>query len=331
MPGMLDGAHDIPLIPFNPTFAGIDIGQALVVPNGGNVFYVRGNGTSTTEYTYDPPGVRERLVAGVNKAMSYCVGGRGDVICCLEGHAETIGNDGDAWGNIVANVKVVGRGNGAARPTFTFNHANAQIDVDAASVLFYNMRFLAAGPAGTTALTVVNPFNVTAPDFQFVKNYIEVGIDADQLCTDAIKLSATADDATLAYNYMRGASGAAINSVVTTTGAVDRLKLFSNVITADVATAATGVLFDLSNAALADNLILNNYLANNTASSKFVIKPHASSTGLVEGNIWFVGDSATVPVSLGWSTFTTNYKFGRNNGCVTTTGVSAIVCPAVDS
>lgn len=331
MSGNLDGAHDVPLIPFNAALAGVDLGQAYVLASGGNAFYVRGNGTTTTEYNYDPPGVRERLSASINKAASYCVSGRGDVIVVLEGHAETIGNDGNAWSNLVAGTKVIFRGNGTSRGTITFNHANAQIDVAVANVLIYNGRFLCAGSlASTSALSVANPFNITAAGFQFVKNWVNVGVDADQLTTDCIKLSALADDTLIANNTISGQALAPITTVLTTTGAVDRLSIVGNVITADVVTAATGILFDLSNAAIIDNTIMNNHLANNTASSKFVIKPHATSTGVVNGNYYYVGDGATAPAALGWSTFTTTYKFGLNY-CVTAVSVSAILCPAADS
>lgn len=330
MAGNLDGAHDVPQLPFNPSFAGVDLGTALILPSGGQVFYVRGNGTSVTEYDYDPPGIRERLNASLNVALRQCVANRGDVVQVLEGHAETISNDGDAWSNIKAGVKIVGRGNGTTRPTFTFAHANAQLDIDVANVLIYNCRFLCAGPAGTTAVTVANPFNVTAAGFHLVKNYLEVGVDADQLCTDAIKLAAGADDSVLAYNRIRGGALAEITTVLTTTGAVDRLTIIGNVVNAAVVTAATGVLFDLSNAAITDNLILNNQLANDTASSKYVIKPHASSTGFVDGNKYYTGDGATAPAVSAWSTYTTNYKFGLNQ-CVTAVSVSALLSPAVDA
>lgn len=331
MSGNLDGAHDVPLIPFNPAFAGVDLGQAYVMASGGNAFYVRGNGTTTTEYNYDPPGVRERLSAGINKAAGYCVSGRGDVIVVLEGHAETIGNDGNAWSNLVAGTKIIFRGNGVSRGTITFNHANAQIDVAVANVLIYNGRFLCAGALDSTAaLSVANPFNVTAAGFNFVKNTVNLGIDADQLTTDCIKLAVGAKDTLIANNTITALAGAVIATVVKTAGAVDRLQIVGNTVSAEVTTAASGVLFDLSNAAIADNMIMGNHLANNTASSKFVIKPHATSTGLVNGNYYYVGDGATGPASLGWTTFTTTYKFGLNY-CVTAVSVSAITCPAVDS
>jgi len=330
MAGLLDGFSDVPLLPVSIQPAGVDLGHSVVLPPGGNVFFVRGNGTTVTEYDYDPPGLGARLNASINVALRQCVATRGDVVLVLPGHTETIGNDGDAWSNIKANVAIIGLGRGTARPTITFNHANAQLDIDVANVLIKNMVFKAAGPAGTTALTVANPLNVTAAGFQFVNNEAEVGVDADQLCTDFIKLSAAADDCLIAGNYIYGATAAEITSVVTTTGAVDRLKIIGNTITAAVATAATGVLLDLDNAALLDNLILNNQLANKTASSKFVIDPHATSTGFVHGNVYHVNDSGTGPASLGFATFTTTYRFGVNY-CVTADSASAILCPAADS
>jgi hypothetical protein len=329
MAGALDGSHDVPALPFNANPAGVDTGQGILVPSGAQVFYVRGDGTNVTEYTYDPAGIRERLIPGINKALSYCVSGRGDVVVVMEGHAETIANDGNAWSNLVAGVKIVGRGNGLTRPTITFTHANAQIDVAVANVLIYNMRFLAAGSlTSTTALTVANPFNVTAAGFHFVKNDANIGVDADQLVTDFIKLSAAADDAVIADNEIRGQVLATITSVIKTTGAVDRLKIANNVIYASA--GASGQLLDLSNAACIGHLILNNRLANTTASSTQVIKPHATTTGFVDGNVYFVGDGGTAPASAGWSTFTTTYQHGVNY-CVTTTAVSAILCPAADA
>lgn len=329
MAGALDGSHDVPQLPFAPGYGGVDVGNSISVPSGAQIFYVRGDGTNVTEYSYDPPGIRERLVASINKALSYCASGRGDVVQVMEGHTETIANDGNAWSNLVAGVKIVGRGNGTARPTITFTHANAQIDVAVANVLIYNMRFLAAGTlASTTALTVANPFNVTAAGFHFVKNEANVGVDADQLCTKFIKLSALADDALIYGNVIAGQVLATITAIIETTGACDRLRIESNVMYASA--GAAGFLIDLSNAACIGHIILNNKLANTTASSVAVIKPHATSTGFVDGNTYFTLDGNTAPAVSGWTTFTTTYQHGDNK-CVTTTAVSGLLCPAADA
>lgn len=319
------GAFNFPPLPSLNIPAGAMVNGALVLPTGSNVHYVR-----STAADYDPPEIAGRLHSTINSALGQCRSGRGDVVVVLEGHAETIGNSGDAWSSIVAGTVIMGRGFGTMRPTITFNHANAQIDIDVANVMVLNMRFLAAGPAGTTALSVAAPFNVTAAGFHFIRNEVEVGVDADQLCTNMCLLAAGADDCTFEGNYIYGATAAEITSVITTAGAVDRLKILNNHIEAAVATAATGVLLDLDNAAILDNLIIGNHLANKTASSKFVIDPHATSTGYVDGNRYYVNDGATGPASLGFATFTTAYRFGLNY-CVTADSASAILCPAADS
>jgi hypothetical protein len=224
----------------------------------------------------------------------------------------------------------MGLGNGTNRPTFTFTTATSTVDIDVANVRIQGCVFKAAGPAGSTALSVAVGFAVTAAGFEFVKNEVEVGIDADQLCTDFITLSADADDCTIAGNYINGALAAEITSVITTTGAVDRLKIIGNTITAAVVTAATGVLLDLDNAAIIDNTIAGNLLWNRTASAKYVIDPHASSTGLVYGNMMATGDGTTAPASSGFATYTTGYLFAENY-CVTAAGTSGILSPAADA
>lgn len=324
----LDGLHDVPLIPYNPSTVGVDVGYAQLVPPSGNVFFVRGDGTSVVVYDFDPPHLRPLLIASVAKALTYCVASRGDVIYVLQGHTENLAV-ASSW-PLVAGVKIIGRGSGPDRPVFTFSAAASTVLVNKANVTIANCRFLAAGPAGTTALTVATAFVVSAAGFNFLKNDVEVGIDADQLCTNFITTTAGAKDMTLASNNIHGGVGSVITTVLTTTGATDRLKILDNVIVAEVATAATGILLDLSNAAMIENHIVGNLLGNNTTSAKFVIKPHASSTGFVDANRYFTGDGATAPAVSAWTTFTTNYKHGQNY-CVTAVSVSAILCPAADA
>lgn len=328
MAGLLDGTKDVASLPAITLTSGIDVGAAALMPGSGQTFYVRGNGTTVTAYADDPAGYRDLLIPSVAKALTYCQSGRGDTIVVLEGHTENIAT-ATSWA-LKAGVKIIGRGTGPQRPLFTLTAAAATVTVNVANVTIANCQFYAAGPHGTTALTVAVGFTVTAAGLTLYRNDIECGIDNDQLCTNLITLSAAAKDTSLVGNVIHGGTGSVITTVITTTGAVDRLKILGNRVTAEVATAATGVLFDLSNAAIVENDIVDNFLANKTASSKFVIKPHASSTGMVDGNRYFTGDGATAPAASAWSTFTTNYQHGQNF-CVTTTGVSAILCPVADA
>lgn len=300
--------------------------DAFALGGRGRALWV-GNASGLPASNGDDP---DHPLSTIEGAWAKTKAGRGDIIYVLPGHTQTL-TSATSFGSAVASTKIIGLGTGLERPTFTLGAAGAVITITKANVMIRNCRFLAAGPAGTTALTVANAFAISGAGFQFIGNEVELGVDADQLCTDCFSLSAAATDATFAANYMRGNAASVITTVLKTTGAVDRLKLIENVVSAEVATAATGVLFDLSNAAIADNLIFGNYLANNTASSKFVIKPHATSTGFVDYNRYFTGDGATTPATSGWSTYTTTYKFGGDNKAVTAVSVSALLSPAVDA
>jgi hypothetical protein len=304
--------------PFLPT--------GLATGGRGRVFWV-GNASGLPSGNGSSP---DYPFSTLDAALAKCTSGRGDIVYVLEGHAENL-SSATSLSSLVAGTKIIGLGYGASRPAFTFSAASSLVTVSVANVMIRNCQFLCAGPRGTTALTVTLPWVISGAGFTFWENEVQVAVDSDQLCTDCFSLTATADDATFANNYIWGGAGGVITTALKTTGAVDRLKLIGNTITAEVATAASGVLLDLSNAACVDHVILNNYLANKTASAKFVIKPHATSTGIVDGNTYLVGDSATGPASLGFTTFTTTYVFGRGNSCVTTTAASAILCPAADS
>jgi hypothetical protein len=320
--------YSFPFIPYTSDgFTGMRLDYATVLPPAANVHYVRSSGAQD----YDPPELSGRIKTTINEALAQCRSGRGDVVYLLQGHAENI-SAADMWSNLVAGTKIIGLGDADERPTFTWTASAGTVLINVANVTIKNCRFLAAGALdSTTALTVTVAFPVTASGFRFVGNEMNVGVDANQLCTDAFTLSAAADNCLFAQNRIWGEALAEITSIITTSAAgADRLNIIGNYISAFVVTAATGVLLDLDAGEILNNNIIGNHLANNTASSKFVIDPHATSTGVVDGNRYYVGDGGTGPASLGFATFTTTYKFGLNY-CVTAVSASAILCPAADS
>lgn len=297
--------------------------NAFATGGRGRVFWVgntsglpSGNGSSP-DYPFST----------LEAALVKCISGRGDIVYVLQGHAQTL-TSATSLSDLVVGTKVVGLGTGTEKPTFTFGAATTVATITKANVMIRNCRFLAAGPAGTTALSVANPFAITAAGFQFIENDVEVGIDSDQLATNCITASAAADDMLLYGNSFHGAAAAVITTILVTTGAVDRLKIISNNFRGDA--GASGFLLDLSNAAILENDIIGNTFENITASSTAVIKPHATSTGWVDKNTFFTKDAGTAPAVSGFTTFTTTYQFGVNF-CCTTTAKSGILCPAADS
>lgn len=299
---------------------------ATVLPPGGRVFYVHHSGARSN----DPTDIQTRTQDNLNDALGECSSNNGDTVYILPGHAENI-SAADQMSNLKAGTRIVSLGRGTARGTFTFTTATSTFLLDVDDVSIENCIFNCAGPRGASAaLTVAAAFPTTAAGCAFIKNEFQASVDADQFVGDMITLSAAADDFTFQDNYVWGAVDGETVSIITTAGNAARLKVIGNVITTGIVTAATGVLLDLDNAALTDTLILFNILSNTTASSKFVVDPHATSTGFVHGNTFYTGDGGTAPASSAFATYTTTYKFGINQ-CVTAGGVSALLSPAVDA
>lgn len=293
------------------------------IGTGGKIFWV-GNRSGLPAGNGSNP---EYPMSTLNGALAKCQSGRGDIVYVLPGHAENVAT-ADSWSNLVAGTKIIGLGDlGADAPVFTWSTAASTVLADVANVRLQNLRLLLAGPlASTTALTVTTGITGTAAGWKIIGCDINVAVDSDQLCTTAITLSAACDDWTFANNEIWGGTAGTVTGVVVTTGAVDRLKIVGN----DIRACATAQLLDLSNAAITDNLILGNQMQNKLDTTTAVIKPHATSTGIVDGNRWYTAAAGTAPASSGFTTYTTTYWFGLNY-CDTVAGASAIISPAVDS
>ena len=118
----------------------------------GEVFFVdsgAAKGGDTIGHGRDP----DMPFLTLDYAIGRCTANQGDVIYVMPGHAETFiatnGFDAD-----VAGIAIIGLGWGASRPTFTFNHANAQVNVGAASVRIENLRFVTSITAVVSAVQV---------------------------------------------------------------------------------------------------------------------------------------------------------------------------------
>jgi hypothetical protein len=123
------------------------------IPVGDNYWFVDSNyGNDGNPGTYDLP------FATLARALVYSgiasIPGD-DVIVLKTGHAETVATVG-AITVSVSNIRIVGLGTGANRPTFTFNGVvGASILISGSNVSIDNV----VGVAGLNSLT--NPFNVT--------------------------------------------------------------------------------------------------------------------------------------------------------------------------
>lgn len=276
-----DARANVPRIALNAT---VDLNGFYVSPVGGRVFHVRGDGTSILayddQYGENSIDMNRRLWPSVASVLPYCVANRGDLILVHQNHTENIGA-ADAWA-FVAGLRIVGLGSGDTRPTFTFTVAASTLLLDVAGLEISNCRFLCAGPAGTTGLTVVAPFTVSGEGCVLAGNFFQVGIDADQIC--ATFMTITGDNVTFAHNLVEGlVVGAEITDVIVLTAA-DGVTITDNYMKVTVG-AAQGLIRSLTTASLRVR-IERNFVYNWKASSTVAINFNAAlaCTGVVADN-----------------------------------------------
>jgi len=281
--------------PFNVP---LDLGGVYSLPGVGRIFFVRGNGTVVTayddQYTMVLPDTRREVFPSIvsPQLANKLVAGRGDVICVLPGHTENI-STADHWASIVkAGVRIVGIGEGTAIPTFTFTVATATLVFDALNFSVSGCRFLCAGPAGTTALTIAAPFALSST-VQMIRNQFEVGIDNNQIC--GTFMTVTGDRVLLAYNEIESqAAAAAITDLIVLTGA-DRFTMIGNRAKAAVTTAATGLVRSTATAStdiLIQGNILHNWLAASTGVLNF--SEAIACTGVLKDNLLIIEDATSL-------------------------------------
>lgn len=114
-------------------------------------------------------------------AVTQCTASRGDIVFVKPGHAETIAAS-TAWGK--AGVAIVGLGQGANRPTFSFSATASKITLASNDMLVHNLLFI------STIDAVVVVLDVSGADVKLTD--IEYREDTQVQCTDCIGASATA-------------------------------------------------------------------------------------------------------------------------------------------
>lgn len=275
----------------------IDVGCGYVMPPLGRVFHVRGDGTTVTnlddQYSAVTTSMERRLWPSVSSVLASGAlkANRGDVIEVLPGHTENI-STADAW-PMVSGLRIIGHGDGSLIPTFTFTAAAAQVLMNDANCSISGCRFLCAGPAGTTALTVTAPFVMSAVGCKLERNEFEVGIDADQICGTFLTVSA----ARCSFNFNTvecQAAAAAITDLIVLTAA-DKFIMDGNDIVAAVTTAATGLVRAVTTASTEIRItrnILHNILASSTGGLNF--NAALACTGKVQKNLLVIEDATSV-------------------------------------
>ncbi len=272
MAGNLDGSVNTPYLPFNDINAGAYGPYGAMIPPAGAVFFVRGNGTTVTYYSWDPPGVRERLNASVAVALTQCVAARGDRVIVLEGHTENIAT-ADAW-PFVTGVTVVGVGTGANRPTITWTATGSSVLMNDANCKLINLNLNLDPGSGT--VTVAAPITASVAGCQISNCSIRFSTDSNSLSTVPINL-ASCVDFTFNGNRMYGATAGECTTAIDIVAA-DRLTMWGNHIAGATSSTSVGIVRFKTTASLHIDL-RHNFYANRKASSAAAVTGLAGVSG----------------------------------------------------
>lgn len=229
----------------------------------------------------DPNGL-PRLYNTLTAALANVVADRGDVIYVAEGYTETI--TAAAGGAVAkAGVRIIGLGDGANRPTFTFTTSTAaSFDITAARVYISNCIFT-CGIDAQLAMVNVSTADVTFDGCEFNTNSGTVG------CVEGILTAATATRLKVINSRFLGP---ATNSGTTTTAQIDHEVGVDYVIENNYFTGKCTQ--NITNgAAILRGLIRNNTFV--TATGTKSINMHASSTPMIVNNRFNV-PSGTAPI-----------------------------------
>lgn len=179
-------------VPIHQYFPGkvFFVGNSSVAPVGGI------KGSDSNKGTYNQP------FGTLDYAIGRCVANRGDIICVLPGHAESL-STASAVAMDVAGVAVIGLGHGSLRPTFSFAGTAATFNISANNCVIRNLLFSGAIDA------VVSPLVISGDDCDIEVAYV----DSTGQCTDCIVANA-ADRLRLHIKEYRGDSAAGTNAAV---------------------------------------------------------------------------------------------------------------------
>jgi len=248
----------------------------------GKIFYVDSNVTTEGNGT-----TWETAKDTLDEAVNLCTDSRGDVILVAQGHAETF--IAQAADLDVIGISVIGMGRGSLRPTFTYNHANAEMAIGADNVYLSNCVFQ------STITLVLMGIEVEA-DMDYFEidgcSFIVDDIAADEFL-EAINFNDNNTGCVVRNCYFNAAAAGAEHAIFMDAD-TDQTSIVGNDIRGDYSVACIGG----DTAASTDLLIRGNTLINGSLVGDTGINEVAaivlldSTAGLIADN-YIVSDVAT--------------------------------------
>ncbi len=264
----------------------------------------------------------QQPLATVDAAFSLVTASKGDLVVVLPGHAETV--TATSIAHDIADVQVIGIGQGSRRPTFTFGAAAATITVSAAGGAWRNCHFVANFADVASAFTLS-----TAKDFQVTdSSFLDTSSSLNFLClvtTDAT--SNRADGLTFDRNKVSG-KAATDGACVSILAVLDRLSICDNSIvklaTNDAGHVVTASTFAVTNVEVKRNTLAMNALSSQSTGT-FGTGSSTAWSGMVSDNRTYQIDTST---GLFWTAGT---KLGFNENYMTgAADKSGTIFPGLD-
>lgn len=183
------------------------VGSQSIIANQGTSYFVdSGSGSDTNDGSS-----WSTALATLDTAVGKCTANQGDTIYIAEGHAEDV-ESASAITIDVAGINIIGLGNGADRPTFTFKTATTATAVISANSVYVSNIICLTALDSVVSPVVVSGANVELykVEFQDTSSTVEA--------VRAILTTATADNLKLDIIH-KGFAGDAGENLVRLVGA----------------------------------------------------------------------------------------------------------------
>lgn len=249
---------------------GIRTTFGILLPPGGKVAaYVR----STGQQEGDDAAIIDKLVLTLAAGLARSRSGLGDTVIVLPGHSESVA-DATMFDNLKDGTRIVGIGNGSAKPVFRWTATGSQWALSKADVLITGLKLRLEGANG-----IVKAILVTGANATFFDNEIQVASGASNKATIALELGTGSDGAFICSNWWYGTATHNLTDGIKVVSAVDRVRIVGNIMDFSV-TAANGNIH--VTAAATKMVIASNVMQNDhTASTACVAVDAVAATGMI--------------------------------------------------
>jgi len=257
-------------------------GVPLTVAHPGEVFWV--NSTSVLPKRgvggqAGGPGTYKQPFATIAQALDACTASRGDIIMVMPGYTQTIAAAaGDLYD--VAGVAIIGLGTGSLKPSMTLTATASDIDVSAANMTIYNLRFI-AGVADVVHCLQVTGANFTIDNCDFVSSSAAFSL-LTSVITTATATGFQITNSTI--NMETTTTGVAVTDVAAAgvQTLADNSVISNNRILGEFSIAA---IYNVTTAALSLVISDNDIYNGSTAAAAGVISLAAGCNGMIFRNM----------------------------------------------